>query len=172
MWPHQFNSNHGVEPIAYIFRVSPKAQLFRVAKNQNVITWSTRDFFRSHWAFFLNQPSLVVGWPFYNSKSSKPNGLASPFRRRNKRLLATFRSFYSTKTMARPPACPSSCWHPPPAGKDKPACFAVIKGNDTYTPALAVSRALSPTPAFALAPLLASAPINANAMVRYSEADL
>ena len=28
------------------------------------------------------QPSLLVGWLFYNFKSSKPNGLASPFERK------------------------------------------------------------------------------------------
>ena len=32
---------------------------------------------------------LLLRWLFYNSKSSKPNESASPFRRRNKRLLVT-----------------------------------------------------------------------------------
>ena len=32
---------------------------------------------------------LVLGWPFYNPKSSKPNGSASLFERRNRRLLVT-----------------------------------------------------------------------------------
>ena len=30
------------------------------------------------------QPSLVVDWPFYNSKSSKPNDSASPFKKKKK----------------------------------------------------------------------------------------
>ena len=46
------------------------------------------DFFCSRWAFrLINLVCLLPGWPFYNSKSSKPNRLASPFRRVNKRLL-------------------------------------------------------------------------------------
>ena len=74
--------------------------------------------------------------------------------------------------MARPHACRSPRRNPPPTGKDKPAEPALSEGNDTYTPAPAVSRA--PTLALAPAPasLLALAPVNANAMVRYSETDL
>ena len=48
------------------------------------------DFFRPRWASPLVQPSLVVGWPFYNSKSSKRNKLASPFERKNKKTFSTF----------------------------------------------------------------------------------
>ena len=59
------NSTHKVESIAYIFRVSPKAQLFRATKNQSVITWRISDLFRSHWVLLFELPSLIVGWPFY-----------------------------------------------------------------------------------------------------------
>ena len=38
----------------------------------------------------FDQPSWIVGWLFYNSKGSKPNRLASPFGKRNRRTLATF----------------------------------------------------------------------------------
>ena len=34
----QFNSTHKVESIEYIFKVSPKKQLFGASKNQDVIT--------------------------------------------------------------------------------------------------------------------------------------
>ena len=51
----------------------------------------SRDFFCSCWAFSLiNLVCLLLGWPFYNSKSSKPNGAASSFKRRNRRLLVGF----------------------------------------------------------------------------------
>ena len=86
----QFNSAYGVELIAHIFRVFPKAQLFAALRNQGGITWCKRNFFRLRWAFSLNQPSLIVGWPFYNSKNSKPNRSASQFGRRNKKTFNTF----------------------------------------------------------------------------------
>ena len=49
----------------------------------------SRDFFRSRWAFpWINLVYLLLGWPFYNFKSSKPNRSASPFgRKRNRELL-------------------------------------------------------------------------------------
>ena len=36
-----------------------------------------------------NQSSVLLGWPFYNSKSSKLNNSASLFEKRNKKLLVT-----------------------------------------------------------------------------------
>ena len=39
----------------------------------------------------LVQPSLLIIWPFYNSKSFKPNGLASLFKRKNKIFFSTFK---------------------------------------------------------------------------------
>ena len=46
------------------------------------------DFFVyvKHWP---NLPSLVVSWLFYNFKSSKPNELASPIRRKTRKFLVT-----------------------------------------------------------------------------------
>ena len=74
--------------------------------------------------------------------------------------------------MARPPARCSRRRNPPPIGKDEPAGLAPTEGSDTYTPAPAVSHALTPAPASALAPPLAPTLVNANTTVRYSEADL
>ena len=74
--------------------------------------------------------------------------------------------------MGRSPARRSPCRNPPPTGKDEPAGLALTEGNDTYTLALAMSHATTPAPAPPLAPLLAPAPVDANATVRYSEADL
>ena len=51
----------------------------------------SHDFFRSRWASLLiNLVCLLLRWPFYNSKSSKPNGSASLYGRKNRRLLVTF----------------------------------------------------------------------------------
>ena len=61
----QFNLIHGIKSIAHIFRIFSKAQVFEMPKNQGVITWRTYDFFYSSWAFPLDQPSLIIGWPFY-----------------------------------------------------------------------------------------------------------
>ena len=61
----QLNPTPEVKSIAHIFKVSPKVQLFGAPKNRGVITWCTHDFFRSRWASPLDQPSLVVGSPFY-----------------------------------------------------------------------------------------------------------
>ena len=74
--------------------------------------------------------------------------------------------------MARPLACHSARQNPPPTGKNKPAGPASTKGSDIYTPVPAMSRA--PTPALASAPVLplTPAPADANATVRYLEADL
>ena len=48
----------------------------------------SRDFFRSRWVFpSINLVCLLLGWPFYNSKSSKPNRSTSPFGRRSRKLL-------------------------------------------------------------------------------------
>ena len=50
----------------------------------------SRDFFRLWWAFpSINLVYLLLSWLFYNSKSSKPNTSASPFGRRNRRLLVS-----------------------------------------------------------------------------------
>ena len=50
----------------------------------------SRNFFCSRWAFPPVQSSLLIGWPFYNSKSSKPNKSGNPVEKKIKRLLGTF----------------------------------------------------------------------------------
>ena len=45
------------------------------------------NFFRLCWAFPLINLVCLLSWPFYNFKSSKPNRSATPFGKRNKRLL-------------------------------------------------------------------------------------
>ena len=114
----------------------------------------------------LNQPSLVLGWPFYNFKNSIFNESSSPFKRRS--FLTTFwaliRALYLANAMARPLAYHSPCQNSPSIGKDEFAGLASTEGSDTYILALAMSRA--PTPALLSAPPLA--PILAiNLMVRY-----
>ena len=74
--------------------------------------------------------------------------------------------------MARPSTCHSLCRNLSLTGKNEPAGPAPTEGSNTYTPAPAVSRALTPAPAPAPALPLALAPIDADATVRYSEADL
>ena len=74
--------------------------------------------------------------------------------------------------MARPLARRSICRNPLPNGKNELAGPTPTECNDTYTPAPAVSRAPTPVAAFAPSPTLAPAPVNANATVKYSEADL
>ena len=49
----------------------------------------SRDFFYWRRASLSINLVCLLGWPFYNSKSSKPNGSASLFGRKNKRLLVT-----------------------------------------------------------------------------------
>ena len=53
--------------------------------------------------------------------------------------------------MARPRACGSPCWNPPPANEDELAGAAPTEGSGTPTPISVVSRA--PTPAPATAPV-------------------
>ena len=51
-----------------------------------------RDFFCSCWASpfgHLVVLVLLLGWPFYNSKSSKSIGSANPFRKKKRRLLVS-----------------------------------------------------------------------------------
>ena len=153
----QFNSTDGVELIKHIFRVSPKTQLFGALRNQGIITR------RITWLLLSTlsipppvQPSLLVSWPFYNSKSSIPNRSASPFERKNKKTFSYFwvlvRAPYSAIPMAGPCACWSLCRNFPLASEDQLANAAPTEGNSTFTSTSAVSRV--PTPASAIAPFL------------------
>ena len=103
------------------------------------------------------QPSLLIGWSSYNSKSSKPNRSASSFGRRKKKTLAIFsslvRASYPTTAIAGPCACCNPRRNPPPAGEDELVGAAPTEGNSTPTPTPVVSRA--PTPAPATAPVTA-----------------
>ena len=119
----------------------------------------------------LDQSSLVVGWSFYNSKNSEPNGSASPFGRRNKKtfsyLWARIRAPYSAIAIARPYARRSPCRNPLPNGKNKMAgatLRASTNNSDTFCHTSAVSRISTP----ALAPPLASAKL----VAKYTNADL
>ena len=74
--------------------------------------------------------------------------------------------------MARPLTCCSPCRNPPSTGGNEFAGPTPTEGSDIYTLACAISRA--PTLALAHAPalLLAPAPVDANATVKYLEANL
>ena len=119
----------------------------------------------------FNQGSLVVGWPFYNSKSFKPNGLASPFERKNRKIFsylwALVRATNSAVSIAGPCSCQSPCWNPPPAGEDElagTAPRAPTNNSGTLSHTLAMSR----VPTDALAPPFAPAKL----VAKYIDAEL
>ena len=103
----------------------------------------------------------------YNSKSSKPNRSASPFRKED---LATFKSFYPASSMARSSA------HCSPRqnlydGEDELAGGTSSKGSNRCTPALAAIRASTPAIAPEVALLVASGSAN-SFVVKYSNDDV
>ena len=117
------------------------------------------------------QPSLVIGWSFYNSKSSKPNGSVSPFRKKIEKtfsyLWALVRATYFVIAMARPCACRSFRRNSPPAGKYElveaaPGAPTNDSGTLSHTPT--ISRVPTPAPALPLAP--------AELVAKYTNADL
>ena len=169
----RLNSTYGVESIVHIFKVFFKAQLFRALRNRGVITWRTRDFFCSRWT----SPSinlivlLVLGWPFYNSKSFKPNGSASLFGRKNRKnfsyLWALVRATYFAIAMGGTCACQSFWQNPPPAGKDElaeAASGAFTNDGGTFSHTSVVSSVPTPAPATPLA--------SAELVAKYINADL
>ena len=165
------NSTYGGESITHIFSISLKAQLFGASKNLGIITWHIRDFFYSHWASLLNQPRVVICWPFYNSKSSKPNRSASPFGGKNRKILSYYsllvKTGYFAIAIAGPRICCIFCKNIPLAGKNelaKAVPGAPTNDNVTLSQTPAVSRISTP----ALAPLLASAKF----VAKYTNADL
>ena len=99
----------------------------------------SRDFFYSCWAFSpINLVELLVlGWPFYNSKSCKPNKLASLFRRR---VLVTLRPFIRAPYLAQWLDLPLAAKPQNPlfSDEDELADAAFTKDNNTpavsYTP--------------------------------------
>ena len=119
----------------------------------------------------LNQPSLLVGWPFYNFKSFKPNKLANPFWKRTKKtfryLWALVKALYSAIAMVRSCVCQSPCQNSLPAGKDEltgAAPRAPTNDNGTPSHITIVSCVTTPASASTLAPL--------KLMAKYAAADL
>ena len=121
------------------------------------------------------QPSSISSTRLavYNSKSSKPNGLASPLRQRRKNL-AMFKKFFQklhlASSMAQSSARRSPCQNPHD-GKEKLAGGTATKRRNRRTPALATSRTPTPAVAPVIAPLAASSSAN-SFVVEYSEHDL
>ena len=71
-------------------RFCQKHNFFRTSKIHSVSMWRITWLF----LFMLSIPFghlvvfiLLLGWSFYNSKSSKPNGSASIFKRRSRRFI-------------------------------------------------------------------------------------
>ena len=64
-----------------------KHNFFGAPKICSVSTWRITWLFLFTLSISLNQPSVLQGWLFYNSKSSKPNGSASPLEKRKRRLV-------------------------------------------------------------------------------------
>ena len=101
----------------------------------------------------------------YNSKSSKPNGLASPFKRKD---LAT--SAYLASLMAQSSFCCSSCQNPHDS-KDELAGGTPTKDSNRCIPAQATTRASTPAILPVVAPFVAFGSANSS-MVRYSKDNL
>ena len=144
---HKLNSLVKLSQLKYSFRFSLKAQLFWALRNQNIIMWRIIWLLLSMLSIPLPiQPSLLVGSPFYNSKSSKHNGLASLFKKK-KKAFSYFWAFvrvpYSASAMARPCACCSLCWNLFSAGEDELAGAAPTEGSDTPIPTSAMSYSCS-----------------------------
>ena len=97
----------------------------------------------------MNLVVLVLDWPFYNFKNSKPNKLASPFRRRKKKTFSyLLSSQYSSlfNPIAGSCACHSPCRNPCSIGKDEFAGAASIEGSGTPIPTPVMSLASNPAP--------------------------
>ena len=135
----------------------------------------SRNFFRQRWASPPVQLILLVGWPFYNSKSFKPNRLASSFKKRKQKTFSYFSSYcqsFLLSQMAKPSACQSLCRNPPPIGKDKFAGAAPTESSGIPTPTPAVSRAFTPVPAPPPTLAIALSPTATNSAAKYSTKDL
>ena len=92
----QFNLICKVELIEYFFKISLKPQLFRTPNIRSVIRWPIIWIFPFMLSILSNQPSCIVSirlTAFYNSKSSKSNKSAKPFRQKIRKLLFTLRVF-------------------------------------------------------------------------------
>ena len=103
----------------------------------------------------------------YNSKSSKPNGSASPFRKKD---LTSFKSFQPASSMAQSFACCSPCQNLHD-GKDELAGGIPIKDSDRWTPVPAATRAFTPAVALVVTRFIAFGSANSS-VVRYLEDDL
>ena len=129
----------------------------------------TRDFFSLRWASLPNQPSRVLSTPLaiYNSESSKPNGLASPFR---KKKLATFKSSHLASLIVQSSAHCSPCqnFH---NGKDELADGIPTESSNRCTPTPAATRAPTPALAPVVAPLVVSGSANFS-VIEYLKDDL
>ena len=114
---------------------------------------------------------IVLGWPFYNSKSSKPNEWSKLFWKRNKKTFSYFwvfiRATHSAITIAGLWAQQSPCRNLPPTSEDKlaqTARRAPTNDSGTFSQTPAMSRVLIPV----LAPLFAFAKL----VTKYTNADV
>ena len=93
--------------------------------------------------------SLILDWPFYNSKSFKPNRLASLFGQKIRKTLSYFQSSCQSSLLcllAQSLACRIFLLNWFFSGKDELASVAATEGNNTA----AISRI--PIPALGVAP--------------------
>ena len=103
----------------------------------------------------------------YNSKSSKPNGSASPSEEKD---LAIFKSFHPASSMAWSSTCCSPRQNPYDY-KNKLAGGTSTKGSNRYTIDPAATRAFTPVVVFVVAPLVifdSADPF----VIRYSKDDI
>ena len=127
----------------------------------------SRDFFCSRWASLSINLVVSIRLAVYNSKSSKLNGSASPFRREN---LTTFKNSYPASLIAQSSAHCSSCQNPY-NGEDEFAGWTSTKDSDHCPLALAMTRAPTSAVAPVVAPLIASSSADSS-VIRYSKDNL
>ena len=111
---------------------------------------------------------LVLGWPFYNSKSSKPNRSASPFRRRLNYVQELSTSQLNGLILRLSQSLPKSLFD----SRDELASGTSIEGSNRHTPAPIAIRALTPAIAPVVAPLAVSGSADSSSLVRYLEDNL
>ena len=170
----QPSSSHWVESIEHLFTVLRNCNFL---ERRNSVVWLCdipRNFFRSRVASPLDQLILLLSWSFYNSKSSKPNRLTSPFGRKKQKTFSYLSSPCQSilfSQIARFLTPQSFCWNLSHTGKDEFAIAAPTEGSGTSTPIPAMSHAFTSAPALPLALAVAFALAAANSAAKYSPKD-
>ena len=164
----QLNPTCRVESIENLFKIPPNCNFSERQISVIPLCDLTRDFFCSRWAFTPINLVVSTKLAVYNSKSSKPNKSASPFRKKN---LATFKSFHPASLMAWSAARYSPCQNPLFDSEDQLTGGTPTKGSDRCTLALAVTCVFTFAVASVVALFAASGSADSS-IIRYSGDDL